>query len=61
MSTEFVCPICKAELPREALIDIAHTEKHIVEAIKKSHPKWAEASGVCKKCYEYYKSQMQQK
>ena len=55
---KFVCPTCNSELPNELLIIIPHTEKHIVDVIKKKHPKWVENNGVCKKCYEFYKSQL---
>lgn len=55
---DFVCPTCGKSIPRDLLVIVPHTEEHIVEAIKKKHPDWAEKDGVCKKCYEYYKSQM---
>jgi len=58
---EYNCPICKATIPRELMVIILHTETHIVNEIKKSHPKWTEKDGVCKKCYEYYKDQMRPK
>jgi len=58
MPIDFVCPTCGKELPREVQVIVPHTEEHIVEAIKKTHPNWAESDGICKKCYEYYKSQM---
>jgi hypothetical protein len=45
-------------MPRDLLIVIPHTEQHIVDEIKKKHPGWAEGNGVCKKCYEYFKTQM---
>jgi hypothetical protein len=46
------------EMPRELEIIIPHTEQHIIEAIKKSHPDWIEDDGVCKRCYEFYRNQM---
>lgn len=60
MLTEFVCPICKARMARDMSIIKPHTETHIIDAIKKKHPKWAKADGVCRKCYDYYKSQIHQ-
>lgn len=55
---KYVCPICNAELPRELENIIEHTDAHIVDVIKKSHPKWVEKDGTCRKCYEWYKKQM---
>jgi hypothetical protein len=55
---DYICGTCGESLPRDLLVVIPHTEEHIVEEIKKTHPKWAEHDGVCKKCYEYYKKQM---
>ena len=58
MPIDFICPTCKIKMPRELQIIVPHTEEHIVEAIKETHPNWVAAEGICKKCYEYYKSQM---
>ena len=55
---DFICPTCGKSLPRDIQVVLPHTEKHIIEEIKKKHPEWAESDGVCKKCYEYYKKQM---
>ncbi len=45
-------------MPRDLLVVVEHAERHIVDAIKKKHPGWAEDNGICKKCYEFYKKQM---
>ena len=58
---DFICSVCSKKLPRELLVIIPHTEEHIINEIKKQHPKWATADGVCAKCYEYYKEQMGKK
>jgi len=58
---DFICPTCKKSIPRELGVIILHTEEHIVEAIKKSHPKWIEKDGLCKKCYDFYKGQFPSK
>ena len=55
---DFICPTCNKNMPRDLLVVIPHTEEHIVDVIKKNHPEWVEADGICKKCYEYYKKQM---
>ena len=61
MAVDFVCPTCGTTLPRDLGIIVPHTEIHIIEVIKKKHPDWAEANGICKKCYEYYKKQLHPK
>ena len=58
---DYNCPICKMTMSRELAVIMPHTETHIVNEIKKTHPKWTEKDGVCKKCYEYYKDQMRPK
>ena len=55
---DFICPTCGQRMQRELTIIIPHTEEHIMDVIKKKHPNWVEADGICKKCYEYYKSQL---
>ena len=50
---DFVCPTCGENIPRELEQIIPHTEVHIVNAIKKSHPDWAELDGLCAKCYAF--------
>ena len=58
---EYVCPTCGEKMPRDVAIIISHTEKDIVEVIKKKHPKWVEKNGVCTKCYGYFKKQLHPK
>lgn len=55
---DYVCPTCGKRLPRDLKHIIPHTEQHIVDAIKNKHPKWADPDGTCKKCYDFYKSEM---
>ncbi len=55
---DFICPTCNENMSRDLDIVIPHTEEHIIDAIKKKHPNWVESDGICKKCYEYYKSQL---
>ncbi len=54
----YTCPACGKELPRELMSFLDHTERHIVEIIKRDHPDWAEDDGICKKCYDYYKKSL---
>jgi hypothetical protein len=55
---DFICPTCGEKITRELLVVISHTEKHIIDTIKKSHPNWIESDGTCKKCHKYYKEEM---
>ena len=57
----FTCPSCGKEVPADLLAIVPHTEGHIVDEIKKKHPAWVETKGICKKCYEYYKSELHSK
>lgn len=51
-------PVCGEMLPRDLLVIIPHTDNHIIDVIKKQHPEWVEKDGICRRCYEYYKSQL---
>ena len=54
----YVCPVCKAKIERDLLLYIKHTDGHIIDAIKKKHPEWADDDGLCVKCVDYYKKEM---
>ena len=58
---KYICPVCDKVLARELMTITRHTEKHIIDAIKKKHPKWASKDGTCNKCYSFYKDQMSHK
>ena len=45
---EFICPTCGKALPRDLVVIIPHTEEHITNEIKKTHPDWATEDGICK-------------
>jgi hypothetical protein len=58
---DYICPVCGSRLPRQIDIVMPHTEKHIVDEIKKKHPDWSADDGTCKKCYDFYKNQIHPK
>jgi len=59
MAIDYNCPICGKIIPRGDLRLIrAHTDKHIIDVIRKKHPDWAQGDGMCMKCYRYYKGQL---
>lgn len=55
---EYICEVCGEKIIGDSLKYIDHTEQHIVDLIKESHPDWAEDNGMCQKCHEYYKKQL---
>jgi hypothetical protein len=55
---DFICPVCHKKIPYELHAINSHTERHIVDEIKKKHPEWVEGDGMCGKCYDYYKKQL---
>ena len=57
---EYTCGVCNQNVPDDLAVYTKHTEGHIVDLIKSKHPGWAEKDGICQKCYEYYKNQMNQ-
>lgn len=50
-----VCGQVSSELP----VYVDHTEKHIIDLLKHDHPEWEEKDGMCKKCLDYYKAELQ--
>ena len=54
---KYQCSVCGEKVDDNLVVYISHTEKHIIDEIKNSHPEWAAQSGVCEKCIEYYKAQ----
>ena len=58
---EFSCPVCGKLIPRELLAIISHGEEHVIDEIKKKHPQWHKSDPLCKKCYDYYKTQIHPK
>ena len=55
---EYKCSICSEKIDGDLLVYVDHTEQHIMDEIKLSHPNWVENDGVCQKCVDYYKGQM---
>lgn len=49
-----ICPICGESLHWEVADLHARCEQWTIEQIKKDHPEWVEADGLCPKCVEYY-------
>ena len=45
-------------MQRDLLLFVRHTDAHIVEELKKSHPEWITNEGFCPKCLAHYKGAM---
>lgn len=53
------CPVCQETMSRDLARFLSHADQHILDEVKKRHPDWVEADGLCQKCVDYYKGQMQ--
>ncbi len=53
------CPICQETMEHDLARFLSHTDQHILDVIQKRHPEWAGKSGLCQKCLDYYKGQIQ--
>ncbi len=54
----YKCSVCSEHVEGDLLVYINHTEEHIIDEIRAKHPDWAEEDGMCKKCVDYFRSQM---
>ena len=55
----YECSVCQQKITGEMMMYIDHTEKHVIDLIKHDHPDWVEKDGVCQKCAEYYRQEIQ--
>ena len=55
----YKCTACGALMETDLVKFTEHTEQHIVDLVKHDHPEWVEDDGLCKKCYEYYRAEIQ--
>ena len=51
----YTCPTCGEKMERDLSLFMDHTDKHIVDEVKKLHPAWVADDGFCSKCLDYYK------
>ena len=51
----YTCPTCGSQMERDLSIFMEHTDKHVVEEVKRLNPKWLTQDGFCPKCLEYVK------
>lgn len=55
----YTCSLCREKIEGDLIQLQGHTDKHIVDLIKHDHPEWVEGDGVCQKCVEYYRSEIE--
>ena len=54
----YQCDLCTKKVSGDMLVYADHTQNHVIDLIKHDHPEWVETSGVCRKCLEYYQSEI---
>ena len=55
---EYLCSACGAKVNADMLVYREHVNNHVIDLIKNDHPDWVEQDGICKKCVEYYESEL---
>lgn len=56
---QYKCSVCGEKVDGDLLAYIKHTETHIINHIKKDHPDWIEKNGLCPKCENFYRRQLE--
>ena len=55
----YTCPVCGEKVDRDLSMFLDHTNMHIIEKLKETHPDWVTGDGCCQKCYEYLEKNRQ--
>ena len=55
---DYTCSVCQNKVSGDLMVYKDHTDKHIVDLVKHDHPDWVENDGLCKKCFDYYQSEI---
>lgn len=58
---EYKCAVCGDAVHGGLDAFVKHTDEHIIELVKERHPEWVEEDGMCQKCYEYYRNEIEGK
>ena len=54
----YTCPTCGEKMERDLSLFMDHTDRHIIDEVKRLHPKWITEDGYCPKCLDYFKRAM---
>jgi len=55
---EYRCSVCELSVEGGLVALKDHTDKHVIDLIKFDHPEWITDNGVCEKCHQYYKAEI---
>ena len=55
----YTCPTCGEVMQRDLTIFTEHTDRHIVDELKKHRPAWITEEGYCPKCLDFFKRSIQ--
>jgi len=56
--TRYQCPVCSEEMTRDLTTLLEHTDQHIYDVDKRSHPDWVSKDGSCDTCEDDYQQQL---
>ena len=54
----YTCPTCGEKMERDLSLFMDHTNRHIIDEVKRLHPNWITDEGYCPKCLDYFKRVM---
>ena len=54
----YQCPLCGKQMDRDLILFLDHTNQHVIDRIRRSHPEWIAENGACEPCVEYYRLQI---
>ena len=54
----YTCPTCGEKMERDLSLFMDHTDRHIIDEVKRLHPNWITPDGYCPKCLEHFKHAM---
>jgi hypothetical protein len=55
---DYNCPLCGRKMARDLARFLDHTNTHVIDKIKESHPDWVTSDGACAPCEVYYRQQL---
>lgn len=55
----YSCSVCGEKIEGDLVTLQEHTDKHIIDLLKYDHPEWVKSNGICPKCVEYYRTEIQ--
>ena len=56
---DYQCSVRRQKVNGDLVAYVDHTEKHVIDLVKNDHPDWVENNGMCRKCLDYYRAEIQ--